>query len=172
MWARARAARRGWSRVSSGWRQAASSLLATARQEDKGFLGTSRRSETPFLRICLPATADGGGDRGETVAAQQGGELALDPLDQAGALVDERGIELHEARPGADLGVGVGAVGDAADADQRHPPCGAAIHFGQQRGRRREERLAAEAAGLMRMNAAQTGRSRDRRVGDDQPVYA
>src|SRR5260221_12420338 len=70
------------------------------------FAGMTEARAVLFSRerdqLRLAAAADCGGDRGEAVAAQQGGEAALDPLDQAGALVDERGIELHEARPGPD----------------------------------------------------------------------
>ena len=40
----------------------------------------------------------------------------------AGPLKHQRGIELHQRRAGADLGVGVLGAGDTADPDQRQLP--------------------------------------------------
>ncbi len=49
----------------------------------------------------------------------------LDAPDQAGPFEDQRGIDLHQARAGADLGIGVRRAGDAADADDRQLAAGA-----------------------------------------------
>src|SRR5579875_3103284 len=76
--------------------------------------------------------ADRGGDRGKAVARQEGGELLLDALNEARPLEDERGIELHQRCAGANLLIGVGTRGDAADADDRQLAAGEAIHLGEQ----------------------------------------
>ena len=58
--------------------------------------------------IALP---DRLGDRGEAVARQQRVELVLDARRPGpGPSIDQRGIELHQAGAGADLGIGVGAA--------------------------------------------------------------
>ena len=87
-----------------------------------------------------------------------------------GPSIDHRRVELHQARAGADLGVGVGARADAAAADQGKlafdPLRGAAQHF----GRERRERRARKAAGLAASRRAQRRRPRQGGVADDDAV--
>src|SRR6185437_3085003 len=124
-------------------------------------------SETPTSKTMrcrrwqMGVGANRGADRGETVAGEQSRELLLDALDEAGSVKDQRAIELHQRGTGADLLVGVGARGDAADADDRQLAAGEAIHLGEQRRRGLEERRAAQPAGLVRRGAGQRRRPRD-----------
>ncbi len=90
--------------------------------------------------------ADRFGQAGEAVAAQQLGQAGLDPRDQPGSLVDQRRVQLHQRRAGADLGVGVGGARHPADADQRHPSFGQAVDRAKHGGGTREQGPAAQAA--------------------------
>jgi len=61
---------------------------------------------------------------------------------------DERRVKLYQCRARLDLGESrLGAI-DSADADQGELPLNAKIGFGQHMRRKREERLAGEAARL------------------------
>ena len=62
--------------------------------------------------------------------------------------------------------------GDPADPDERELPAGEAVDLAEQRGRRCEERLAAEPALLGRRRAPETRRAGHRRIGDDDAVDA
>ena len=55
----------------------------------------------------------------EAVAGEARVELRQDPTDERGPLIDEGRIELQGRGAGADLGIGIGTTGDAADTDQR-----------------------------------------------------
>src|SRR6185312_5283220 len=80
----------------------------------------------------------GGGHIGVTIARQTGKQLLLDARDQAGALVNQRRVKLNETGAGSDLFIGIGAAGDAADADQGHGFSQALAHSAQHRGGRRQ----------------------------------
>src|SRR5229473_297493 len=93
-------------------------------------------SSAPMRRRArrMRGAADGGGEGGEAVARQQRGELLLDAPDEPGSLVDERGVELDEARPGADFLIGVGAQEIAAAANRRKLAPGRRYHPASHRG--------------------------------------
>ena len=93
--------------------------------------------------------ADNFGDIGEAVPFQVGRQVAVDGVDQPRPFEYQRRIELHQRRARADLGVGVGPRGDAADADQRQPAFGEFVEIGQHLRRRIEQGFAAEAPGLV-----------------------
>ena len=94
----------------------------------------------------------------QPVALQAIQQFALDAAHQARPLEHQRGIELHQGRAGADLGIGVGPARDAADADDA-----AACPGSGDRARRRtpvegsNKRPAAQAARLAMRSA---GRAR------------
>src|SRR5215472_8384753 len=116
--------------------------------------------------------ADRLGDTGKSVTGEKAGEVALDARNQAGPLVNESGIELHQAGAGPDLRISVGAARDAADADQRYPAAREPPHHADERRRRREQRLAAETARLAGISAPQLRGPPHGRVGDDESVDA
>ena len=60
--------------------------------------------------------------RWRTRRARAAREIAQDAARQAGAFIDQRGIELDQARAGADAGIGFRAAVDPADRDQRSAP--------------------------------------------------
>src|SRR3546814_5219708 len=62
------------------------------------------------------------GDARETVACSEAFEAARDSSREARPLEHHRRIDLHQAGPGADAVPRLFGGGDAADADQRHPP--------------------------------------------------
>src|SRR3954447_10247327 len=130
------------------------------------------RAEGAALRSreLLRAGADGCGEAGEAVGGEAGVEPVQDVADEAGAAVDEAGVELDGRGAGADLGVGVGRVEDAAGGDERDGAFEAAGERGEQPGREREERAAAQASGLARVGGAEAGRPRDGRVADNEAV--
>ena len=66
--------------------------------------------------------------------------VVLDALDQAGALVDQAGVELHERGAGLDLGERRRAAVDAADADERDLPRRCLMHAREHDGRAMEQR--------------------------------
>ena len=68
--------------------------------------------------ICRGIRADDFRQRVAARAQQRRRQVALDVLDQAKALVDQRGIKLDQAGAGADLCQRGAAGVDAADADQ------------------------------------------------------
>ena len=70
----------------------------------------SKRLGRPFRG----AAAGGFADAGELLALQVGDQVPLDAGEQAGALVDETGVELQQGGAGLDLGDGRGAGIDAA----------------------------------------------------------
>src|SRR3569832_2529834 len=55
-----------------------------------------------------------------TIACKTGKHLLLDARHQTRPLVNQRGVKLHEAGAGSDLGIGVAAAGDAAHTHQDH----------------------------------------------------
>ena len=68
----------------------------------------------------LQVGADGLGDGVEAVTLEQVQQALVDAPCDAGALVDEAGVQLDEAGAVAYLLVGAAGVGDAADADDGH----------------------------------------------------
>src|SRR5579883_1935226 len=114
--------------------------------------------------------ADGVSYIGKSVAHEERREVALDAPDQSGSFVDQCGVELDEARAGANLRIGVRAARDAADADQRDVAASAPPHLREERGRGGEQGFAAEASGFTRMAALEIRRPRHRRVRDDHAV--
>ena len=59
--------------------------------------------------------ADRLGDGGEAVGFELAGEVALDAVGQAGTVVDQRRVELHQGRAGTNFGIGVEAAFHPAD---------------------------------------------------------
>src|SRR4051795_5186372 len=117
------------------------------------------RAEAAALRSreLLRAGANGRGEGGEAVRGEAGVEAVQDVADEAGPAVDEAGVELDGRGAGADLGVGVGRVEHAAGGDEGDGAFEADGQAGEQPGREREERAAAQAAGLARVGGAQAG---------------
>src|SRR3954451_8100094 len=79
--------------------------------------------------------AAGGGAGGEAVGGEAGVEAVEDVADEAGAAVDEAGVELDGRGAGADLGVGVGRVEHATGGDERDGAFEADGQAGEQPGR-------------------------------------
>src|SRR5215471_7386056 len=102
-----------------------------ARPEIGASDGKSLSSMGPRNVLSAMVGTDGIDDAGKPVAFQEREELAFDPTDETGSLVDERGIELDQTGPGTDLGVGIGARCDAADPNQRQRAAGQSIEITQ-----------------------------------------
>src|SRR6185312_16641693 len=66
-----------------------------------------------------------------TIACKTGEQLLLDARDQARSLVNQRGVKLDEAGARPDLGISVGAAGDAAHTHQDHGFSQALTHAAQ-----------------------------------------
>ena len=79
----------------------------------------------------LARGADQLGDVGEPLALQALGQAARDPPGDARPFVDHRGVELDQARAGANALPRVIRVRDPADADQRHLAAGRGAEFAQ-----------------------------------------
>jgi hypothetical protein len=84
-----------------------------------------RRANSP------PFGADRVGDVGESIIAQQTGEVTLDRRYQTGSVEHERGVELHQGSAGTDFRIGVGAARHPAAADDGNPSVRSAIEFAQ-----------------------------------------
>src|SRR3954452_19146834 len=79
--------------------------------------------------------AAGRGEAGEAVGGEAGVEAVEDVADEAGAAVDEAGVELDGRGAGADLGVGLSRVEDATGGDERDGAFEADGQAGEQPGR-------------------------------------
>ena len=130
------------------------------------------RSLCAIDRLLCWRGRDSFGDRAEAIAAEEAHEARFDLADESGAGKDECGIKLDEAGTSADLCIGILGTRDPTGADQGQAPLCQPIHLGEKRGRRNEQRAAAEPARLLRVRADETGRPLDCRVRDDQTVDA
>src|SRR4051812_42045015 len=81
-----------------------------------------------------------------TIACKTGQQLLLDARDQTRPLVNQRGVELHQAGAGSDLGIGVGPAADATHTHQGHGFSQALAHAAQHFGGRRKQRPARKTA--------------------------
>ena len=132
--------------------------------------------------------ADRRDDRRVAVASELIVELALYAPDYRPAVEDEAAVQLHDRRAGANLLVRVGAVFDAAAADDRHfAVCKSAVrlfsaaslaffcspvHIGYALRACGSKRRPAQAADLVFARAFQRWRPLGRRVRDDETVDA
>ena len=110
------------------------------------------------------------GHRTKTSGLQAGCQLASDIRDQSWPAVDQRGIQLHQRGAGAYPRIRIRTCGDAAAADDRQAPAGQAIHVGDTSLRFRLQGRPGQATGFRRVHAAQTGRTIDRRITNDQTI--
>src|SRR5581483_11369533 len=92
------------------------------------------------------AAADRRADVLHTVALEQLEQAAVDPFDRAGAFVDPAGVDLHGARAGANLVVGVLGGENPADADNRQSAARRPINMRDEMGHEGGDRPPAEPA--------------------------
>ena len=104
----------------------------------------------------------------EAVIRQPPREAPRDGARQAGPVAGERGVELEQARAGADAGVGRCGRIDAAHPDQREPPAARGVSAPQDEEGTGGQRRAAEAARLGLRGRAQAGGARRGGVGENQ----
>ena len=136
---------------------------------DGSAFGVCADQKTTLLTVI---GANNFGDIGEAVPFQVGRQVAVDGINQPRPFEYQRRIELHQRRAGADLGVGVGPRGDAADANQRQPAFGEFVEIGQHLRRRIEQGFAAESPGLVPLAIGEGVRPLDGGVGGDDPAEA
>ena len=128
-------------------------------------------SWSPSRRLASVSRPDRFGNAGKAVALQhQPFQPAHDPPREPGPSIDQGGVELDQARPGADPVIGVRAAGDAAGPDQRQRAAGRPAEIAQPLQRQLLQRRAGKAARLAAHGATAAAGRRDRGVGDDQRV--
>jgi len=87
-------------------------------------------------------------DRCKSIGPQAFNQFGLDAPDQARAVKNQGCVELHQGGAGANLGIGVGAVRDAAHPDDRYSAFGQPIHVPQNLVGECPERPSAQATGF------------------------
>src|SRR5262249_47987709 len=123
-------------------------------------------------RTLTMVAADSIRDMPDPVRPQQVRQLALDPLHQTRPVEHQRRVDLHQRGSGLDLGIGVGATGNSATADEGYTAFRQAVKRRKAGGCRLEQGGARKAAGLVLLGTLQEGRPFDGGVSDDQAVDA
>ena len=120
--------------------------IAAQRPPDAGSDAFPRRRWTINPKPQLTSTPTASATWAKPSRASSASQFALDAGNQTGAFIDQRGIKLHQRGAGADLGIGIGARGNAAHADQRDGIAQPLAHLAQDFGGGREQRRAGKAA--------------------------
>ena len=105
---------------------------------------------------------------GKAVARQQRIQFSQHPYRHPRPFIDQRGVELDQARPGTDTGIGFRRIADPARGDQRDRAAARAPELGQLRPRERREGGARQSARLAGPGGAPRGGAwRKARFGAD-----